>query len=82
MDEKTRQEAQAIIAEAKAYKGLITVLTRRLEQSEDPRVKMALAELRQDREWQAFTRWYEQRGSRRIARKTRKQQEKKTLSFL
>jgi hypothetical protein len=77
MDEKTRQEAQAIREKATAYKGLITVLTRRLEQSEDLRVKMALAELRQDREWQAFTRWYEQRGSRRIARKKEKNGKRK-----
>ena len=58
MDEQTRQEAQALMDQATAYKGLITVLTCRLAQSDDPQGKRAVATLRQDRDWQAFTRWY------------------------
>jgi hypothetical protein len=72
VDTQRQQEAQAIIEEAKARKELLTVLVCRLEQSDDRRVKDVAAELRQDRDWLAFTRWYDQRGRRRIARKTKK----------
>jgi hypothetical protein len=51
MNEQSRQEALAIIAEANAKKGLITVLTRRLEQSDDLVALVAAAELRNDPNW-------------------------------
>ncbi len=73
MDKQREQEAQAIIERAQAYKGLITVLTLRLEQSDDLSVKSAVAELRQDRDWQIFTRgiiWYTQRKRKNERTKT------------
>jgi hypothetical protein len=79
-DEQNRQEVQAIIAEANAKKGLITVLTRRLEQSDDLVAKIAAAELRNDPNWRWFIRGsrYDRR-KRKKARKRRKE-EKRTMS--
>ena len=75
-NEQNRLAVQAIIAEANAKKGLITVLTRRLEQSDDLVAKIAAAELRNDPNWRWFTRGsrYDRRR-RKIARKRRRQPE-------
>jgi hypothetical protein len=50
----------------------LAILTDLLSFCNTARVKDVAAELRQDRDWLAFTRWYDQRGRRRIARKTKK----------
>jgi hypothetical protein len=73
MDEHTEHEAQAMIQQATARKGLITVLTRHLEQSDDLLAMLAAAEIRNDPHWLAFTKgivWYH-RKKRKIARKRR-----------
>jgi hypothetical protein len=59
MDAKMEPQAQEMIEQANAYKGLITVLACRLERSHDPSARRAAAEMRQDWEWQAFNCWYE-----------------------
>jgi hypothetical protein len=71
MDEENKQRAREIIEKAQARSGLITVLTRRLESSDDLIAKIAAAELRDDPNWRAFTRgivWYHRRR-RKISRK-------------
>ncbi len=71
MDERTEQEARGIIEKAQARMGLITVLTRHLESSDDLLAKIAAAELRDDPTWRAFTQgigWYTRR-KRAIRRK-------------
>ena len=70
-DAQKKHEAQALIEKAEARAGLITVLTRRLESSDDLLAKIVAAELRDDPNWLAFTRgvtWYD-RGRRKIARR-------------
>jgi hypothetical protein len=67
MDEENKQRARKIIEKAQARSGLITVLTRRLENSDDLLAKIAAAELRGDPNWRAFT-----RGSVRYHRRRRK----------
>ena len=56
MDAQKKHEAQALIEKAEARSGLITVLTRRLESSDDLLAKIAAAELRNDPNWHTFTR--------------------------
>lgn len=71
MDEENKQRAREIIEKAQARSGLITVLTRHLESSDDLLAKIAAAELRGDPNWRAFTRgifWYHRRR-RKISRK-------------
>jgi hypothetical protein len=60
-DAQKKYEAREIIEKAQARVGLITVLTRRLESSDDLLARIAAAELRDDPHWRAFTRgvtWY------------------------
>lgn len=74
MHEENKQSAQAVIEKAQARSGLITVLTRRLERSDDLLARIAAAELRGGR---AFTRgivWYHKRR-RKMARKRRREME-------
>jgi hypothetical protein len=52
--------------DARARKGLITVLICHLEGSNDSRVKIAVAELRQDWDWQVFICWYDQRRKKKV----------------
>lgn len=71
MDEENKQRAREIIEKAQARSGLITVLTRHLESSDDLLAKIAAAELLDDPNWLTFTRgivWYHRRR-RKIARK-------------
>lgn len=71
MDVQKKQEVYALIEKAEARVGLITVLTRRLESSNDLLASIAAAELRDDPNWLAFTRgvtWYDRRR-RKIARR-------------
>jgi hypothetical protein len=65
------EEALKMIERAEARKGLITVLTRRLESSDDLLAKIAAAELRDDPNWRAFTKGIVRyhRRRRKIARK-------------
>ena len=70
-DVQKKHEAQALIEKAQARAGLIKVLTRRLESSDDLLARIVAAELREDPNWLAFTRgvtWYD-RGRRKIARR-------------
>jgi hypothetical protein len=72
-DAQKKHEARALIKKAEARAGLITVLTRRLESSDDLLARIVAAELRDDPHWQAFTRgvtWYDRRR-RKIARRRR-----------
>jgi hypothetical protein len=74
MDELVQHEALEIIERAKARAGLLTILTRRLERSEDLLAKIAAAELRSNPHWWIFTKritWYDRRR-RKIARKRRR----------
>jgi hypothetical protein len=70
-DTQKKHEARALIEKAEARAGLITVLTRRLESSNDLLASIAAAELRDDPHWRVFTRgvtWYDRRR-RKIARR-------------
>jgi hypothetical protein len=72
IDTQKKHEARALIEKAEARAGLITVLTRRLESSDDLLARIAAAELRDDPNWLAFSRgviWYDRR--RKIARRKR-----------
>jgi hypothetical protein len=53
--EEAMNEARTLIELIQARKGLITVLTRRLEQHDELLAKIAAAELRHDPDWRAFT---------------------------
>jgi hypothetical protein len=71
IDAQKKHEARALIEKAEARAGLITVLTRRLESSDDLLASIAAAELRDDPNWRVFTRgvtWYDRRR-RKIARR-------------